>query len=138
MKFLFSSHTIFDSNCNAGVADIYLDLVTGQMQCVPQGTNNGEILGIIFGHFVYSPHLIGIMFEVNLHTELLSLFEVCFFYLFEVMKWIPSGVKNRINKVHRSQILHWQRQLKWMSLAVMHQVMVPVCPHQKSLAQYQT
>ena len=31
MKFPFSSHTIFDSNCNAGVADIYLDLVTGQM-----------------------------------------------------------------------------------------------------------
>ena len=31
MKFPFSSHTIFDSNCNAGVADIYLDLLTGQM-----------------------------------------------------------------------------------------------------------
>ena len=78
------------------------------------------------------------MFEVNSHTELLSLFEVCFVYLFEVMKWIPWGVKNCINKVHRSQNLHRQRQLKWMLLVVMRQVMVPVCPHQKSLVQYQT
>ena len=62
--------------CNAGMPYIYVDSVTGQMLCATQGTSNCEILAIIF--WPLSPHLIGIMFEVNLHCVFVGLFEVCF------------------------------------------------------------
>ena len=46
IQFQFSCHTFehYLLQCNAGIDYIYVDSVTGQMYCVPQGTNNGEIL----------------------------------------------------------------------------------------------